>query len=208
MDSWPHEATSIFRLACQTTKGQIRQTRIQVTQNEADYIITSDSPNGINDVAQRQNERMKSNVRNRNDTREAARSEISDWPNPAVSSKNKEKKLAESVQKITMQFLQNEILPIKTLHKILRKREMIIVPEISQDGDENESLSPRGEKYNPRPIHNPNYSEDARYWIELGLLNENPCGCSNRMDTNKYKQKRNKATKFTVQSVHKYICTD
>ena len=39
----------------------------------------------------------------------------------------------------------------------------IIVPEISQDGTRNESLSPRGRKYNLRPNPNTNYSEDFRY---------------------------------------------
>ena len=39
----------------------------------------------------------------------------------------------------------------------------IIVPEISGNNDGNESLSPRGGKYNLRPNPNPNYSEDFRY---------------------------------------------
>ena len=39
----------------------------------------------------------------------------------------------------------------------------IIVPEISENDARNESLSPRGGKYNLRPNPNPNYSEDFRY---------------------------------------------
>ena len=39
----------------------------------------------------------------------------------------------------------------------------IIVPEISENEARNESLSPRGGKYNLRPNPNPNYSEDFRY---------------------------------------------
>ena len=39
----------------------------------------------------------------------------------------------------------------------------IIVPEIPQDDTRNESLSPRGGKYNLRPNPNPNYSKDFRY---------------------------------------------
>ena len=40
----------------------------------------------------------------------------------------------------------------------------IIVPEISKNDARNESLSPRGVKYNLRPNPNPNYSEDFRYY--------------------------------------------
>ena len=43
----------------------------------------------------------------------------------------------------------------------------IIVPEISENDARNESLSPRGGKYNLRPNPNPNYSEDFRYWRSL-----------------------------------------
>ena len=39
----------------------------------------------------------------------------------------------------------------------------IIVPEISENDARNESLSPRGGKYNLRPNPNPNYSKDFRY---------------------------------------------
>ena len=39
----------------------------------------------------------------------------------------------------------------------------ITVPEISENDARNESLSPRGAKYNLRPNPNPNYSEDFRY---------------------------------------------
>ena len=38
-----------------------------------------------------------------------------------------------------------------------------IVPEISQKGNRNEILSPRGGKYNLRPNPNPKYSENFRY---------------------------------------------
>ena len=43
------------------------------------------------------------------------------------------------------------------------KGDDIIVPEISENDARNESLSPRGGKYNLRPNPNPNYSEDFRY---------------------------------------------
>ena len=40
-------------------------------ENETDYIITTDSPNDVNDAEQIQNERMKSDVTNRNEASEA-----------------------------------------------------------------------------------------------------------------------------------------
>ena len=50
------------------------------------------------------------------------------------------------------------------MHKPLQKGgDDIIVPEISENDARNESLSPRGGKYNLRPNPNPNYSEDFRY---------------------------------------------
>ena len=39
----------------------------------------------------------------------------------------------------------------------------IIVPEILQDNDRKENLSPRGGRFNLRPNPNPNYSEDFRH---------------------------------------------
>ena len=45
----------------------------------------------------------------------------------------------------------------------LKRGDDIIVPEISESDARNESLSPRGGKYNLRPNPNPNYSEDFRY---------------------------------------------
>ena len=57
-----------------------------------------------------------------------------------------------------------KILELKSMHKILQKvGDDIIVPEISENDARNESLSPRGGKYNLRPNPNPNYSEDYRY---------------------------------------------
>ena len=57
-------------------------------EKEADYIITTDSPNDVNDAAQNQNLRLKSDVSNRNEGSEAARNENSDWPDSAVHHKN------------------------------------------------------------------------------------------------------------------------
>ena len=47
--------------------------------------------------------------------------------------------------------------------KSSRRGDDIIVPEISESDARNESLSPRGGKYNLRPNPNPNYSEDFKY---------------------------------------------
>ena len=44
-----------------------------------------------------------------------------------------------------------------------KKRDDIIVPEISHNYDRNENLSPRGGQNNLRLNPNPNYSEDSRY---------------------------------------------
>ena len=62
-----------------------------------DYIITTDSPNDVNDAAQRQNERMESDVSNRNEASEADRNdnENSDWPHSAVYHKDQEKSLPD-----------------------------------------------------------------------------------------------------------------
>ena len=45
----------------------------------------------------------------------------------------------------------------------------IIVPEISQSDERNESLSPRGGKCNLRPYPHSNYSEDFRYRKEVNF---------------------------------------
>ena len=44
-----------------------------------------------------------------------------------------------------------------------KRRDDMLVPEISKNDDRNESLSPRGGKYNLKPNPNANYSEDSRY---------------------------------------------
>ena len=53
-------------------------------ENEADYVITTDSPNVDNDAAQSQKERMKNDVSNTNEATEATRNENSAWPDSAV----------------------------------------------------------------------------------------------------------------------------
>ena len=64
-------------------------------ENAANYIITTDSPNDVNDAAQSQNERIKSDISSRNEASEADRNENSDWPYSAVYHKNQEKSLPD-----------------------------------------------------------------------------------------------------------------
>ena len=72
-------------------------------------------------------------------------------PNTAEGLKNDEK--------IPKRNLMNE----NDAQRSPKKGDDIIVPEISENDARNESLSPRGGKYNLRPNPNPNYSEDFRY---------------------------------------------
>ena len=108
---------------------------------------------------------MKSDVSNRNDASEAARSENSDWPNPAVSPKNKENILPNlsERQDIDANFSERNFTHENDAQNSPKEGDDIVVPEISQSDDRNENLSPRGGKYNLRPNPNPNYSEDFRH---------------------------------------------
>ena len=132
-------------------------------ENEADYIITTDSPNDIKDVARRLNERTKSDVTNRNDASEAARSENSDWPNSVVSPKKKEKFLPNlsERQENDANFSERNSSNENNAQNSPKDGDDIIVPEISQCDDRNENMSPKGGKYNLRP--NQSSSENYRY---------------------------------------------
>ena len=66
------------------------------------------------------------------------------------------------IDRKTIQIFQNETLLMETI-KSPKRGDDIIVPDISQDDDRNENLSPRCGIYNLRPNPNPNYSEDFRY---------------------------------------------
>ena len=132
-----------------------------VAENEADYIITSDETSYADNVARSRNERLNHDVTKKNEASEAASNDKSDWPNPAVSPKNQEKTLPNMDERPkndetpSERSLTNENSP--------KGGDDIIVPEISESDARNESLSPRGGKYNLRPNPNPNYSEDFRY---------------------------------------------
>ena len=89
----------------------------------------------------------------------------SDWPNPAVSPKNQEKSLPNTAdgQKTDEIFSERNSMNENDAQNSPKRGDDIIVPEISENDARNESLSPRGGKYNLRPNPNPNYSEDFRY---------------------------------------------
>ena len=133
--------------------------------NEADYIITRDESNHTDRTAHTRNEQLTDDVTKRNEANEATRNEESDWPNPAVYSKNQEKsslKLDERL-KNDENFSQGNPMKENDAQNSPKRGDDIIVPEISENYARNESLSPRGGKYKLRPNPNPNYSEDFRY---------------------------------------------
>ena len=132
-------------------------------ESDADHIITRET--NKDNTAHSRNDRLRDNVTTRNEDNDANRNKESDWPNPAASPNIQEKSLPS-----TANAPEN--------HEILSERNSLnendaqnspnrgddnIVPEISENDARNESLSPRGGKYNLRPNPKPNYSEDYRY---------------------------------------------
>ena len=136
-----------------------------VDENEADYIITSDETSYADHAARSQNERLNHDVTKRNEASEAASNEETDWPNPAVSPKNQEKSLPNTADRLENDenFSERNLTNENDTQNSPNRGDDIIVPEISGNDARNESLSPRGGKYNLRPNPNPNYSEDFRY---------------------------------------------
>ena len=136
-----------------------------VTENEADYIITSDETSYADHAARSRNERLNHDVTKRNDASETASNDKSDWPNPAASPKNQEKSLPNTADRLENDemFSERNLMNESDTQNSPNKGDDIIVPEISENDARNESLSPRGGKYNLRPNPNPNYSEDFRY---------------------------------------------
>ena len=135
-----------------------------VDENEADYIITREKLNNDNATHNR-NDRLSDDVTKRNETTTETENEESDWPNPAVSPKNQEKPLPNTADRPENDeiFSERNSMNENDVQNSPKRGDDIIVPEISQDDTRNESLSPRGGKYNLRPNPNPNYSEDFRY---------------------------------------------
>ena len=135
------------------------------SENEADYIITTDRPNDVNDTVHSRDKRMKSDVSNANEDSDATRNENSDWPDSAVYHKNPEKSLPglSERQGNDANFSERNSANDSDAQKSPKKGDDIIVPEISQNDEGNENRSHRGGRYNLRPNPNPNYSEDFRY---------------------------------------------
>ena len=108
---------------------------------------------------------LNDDVTKRNTASEATRNEEIDWPKPAVSPKNREKSSPNSDerQKNDEMFSEKNSMNENDVQNSPKRGDDIIVPEISENNARNESLSPRGGKYNLRPNPNPKYSEDFRY---------------------------------------------
>ena len=71
-----------------------------VDENEADSIITNDETHHADHAARTRNERLIDDVTKRDAASEATRNEQSDWPNPAVSPKNRGKSLPNSNERL------------------------------------------------------------------------------------------------------------
>ena len=147
--------------------GRMRQKQISsdANENEADYILARDGTNYVDHKAHSRNERLTDDVTRRNEASEASGNEESDWPNPAVSPKTQENSLPNTDEKLKKDenSPQGNLANENDALNSPNKGDDIIVPEISQNDARNESLSPRGGKYNLRPNPNPNSSEDCRY---------------------------------------------
>ena len=145
-----------------------------VDENEADYIITNDETVYADHAARSWNERLNDDVKKRSAASEATRNEESHWPNPAVSPKCRKKSLPnlDERQKNDENSSQRNPMTKNDAQNSPTRGDDIIVPEISENDARNESLSPRGGKYNLRPNPNPNYSEDFRYKERLNSVQE------------------------------------
>ena len=134
-------------------------------ENEVDHIITRDEQNHADCTAHSRNEQLTDDITKRNEADEATRNEESDWPNPAVSPKSQEKSLPNSDERLKNDenFSQRNPMKENDEQNSPKRRDDIIVLEISENDTRKESLRPRGGKYNLRPNPNPNYSEDFRY---------------------------------------------
>ena len=136
-----------------------------VAENEMDYIITNDETSYADHAMRNRNDILNHDVTKRDEASEAASNDKSDWPNSAISPKNQEKSLPntanrpENIENSSERNLTNE----NDTQDSPNRGDDITVPEISENDARNESLSPRGGKYNLRPNPNSNYSEDYRY---------------------------------------------
>ena len=132
-------------------------------ESDADYIITRET--NKDNTANSRNDRLSDIVTTRNEDNDANRNKESDWPNPAASPNSQEKSLPSTANPPENHEILSErnSLNENDAQNSPNRVDDIIVPEISENDARNESLSPRGGKYNLRPNPNPNYSEDYRY---------------------------------------------
>ena len=132
-------------------------------ESDADYIITRET--NKDNTANSRNDRLSDIVTTRNEDNDANRNKESDWPNPAASPNTQEKSLPSTANPPENHEILSErnSLNENDAQNSPNRGDDIIVPEISENDARNESLSPRGGKYNLRPNPNPNYSEDYRY---------------------------------------------
>ena len=135
-----------------------------VDETEADYIITREELNN-DDAAHSRNKRLNDDVNERNKATAVTENTKSDWPIPAVSPKNQENSLPNTADGPENDeiFSERNSMNENDAQTSPKRGDDIILPEISESDARNESLSPRGGKYNLRPNPNPNYSEDFRY---------------------------------------------
>ena len=135
-----------------------------VNENETDYIITREELNNDNATHSR-NERLNDDVTERNEATAVTENNKSDWPNPAVSPKNQKNSLPNTADGPENDeiFSERNSMNENDAQNSPKRGDDIIVPEISESDARNESLSPRGGKFNLRANPNPNYSEDFRY---------------------------------------------
>ena len=133
-------------------------------ESNADYIITREATNNDNAVHS-QNGRLRHDVTTSNDVTEEASNEESDWPNEAGIPNANETHSPNTGNDLKKDKIisENNSTNDTDLQNSPSRGDDIIVPEISENDTRNESLSPRGGKYNLRPNPNPNYSEDYRY---------------------------------------------
>ena len=134
-------------------------------ENEVDYLITRDESNHADRAEHSRNERLNDDVTTRNEASDTIRNEESDWPNPAVSPESQEKFLSNTDERLENDenFSERNLMNENYAQNSTKRGDDIIVPERSENDARNESLSPRGGRYNLRPNPNPNYSEDFRY---------------------------------------------
>ena len=135
------------------------------SENEVDYVITSDESNLTDRAWHSRDERLNDDVTERNEATAVTENNKSDWPNPAVFPKNQENSLPNTADgpENDETFSERNSMNENDAQNSPKRGDDIIVPEISESDARNESLSPRGGKYSLRPNPNPNYSEDFRY---------------------------------------------